>query len=211
MNEFSQGSDEWLQIRKGKFTASEVHRLMGIKGLGKTGETYIFEKVTEELGGTIPPVFSKAMEHGTLTEPFAKRHYELAFDCTILEYPFFTAPWCDQAGCSPDGIVEGKELGIEIKSPYSPANHIAHLMITSPQELKEQKPEYYWQVQCCLAVTGLKEWDFVSYHEDFSGKLRMSVLTVAANEADIALLKSRIGEAVEMKNKIIAKIKARLA
>jgi len=211
LNEFSQGSDEWLQIRKGKFTASEVHRLMGIKGLGKTGETYIFEKVTEELGGTIPPVFSKAMEHGTLTEPFAKRHYELAFDCTIVDKPFLIAEWCDQAGCSPDGIVEGKELGVETKCPMNPTNHIQHLMIISDQELKDQKPEYYWQVQCCLAVTGLKEWDFVSYHEDFSGKLRMSVLTVAANESDIALLKSRIGEAVEIKNKIIAKIKARLA
>lgn len=46
-----QHTPEWLAQRKGRFTASEVHKLMGIKGMGKTGETYVLEKVAEELGG----------------------------------------------------------------------------------------------------------------------------------------------------------------
>jgi hypothetical protein len=217
-----QGTDAWLEQRKGKFTASEIHRLMGIKALGKTGESYIMEAVTEELGGTIPPVFSKAMEHGTITEPFAKEHYMKAFQCTITDQPFIIAAWCDQAGCSPDGFIVdgtveilGKETpysneGIEIKAPYDPTNHIKHLMLATPEELKDQKPEYYWQVMMSMAVTGLKMWNFVSYHDDFTGKLRMSVLPIPANEADITLLKSRIWEAVKIKNEIIDKIKARL-
>lgn len=206
-----QGSDEWLAQRRGKFTASEIHKLMGQRGFGDTGMTYILEKVTEELGGTIPPVYSKAMEHGTLTEPFAKRHYELAFDCTILDQPFFIADWCDQAGASPDGIIEGKEEGIEVKCPLNPVNHIQYLTLTTPEEFKSEKKEYYWQVMFSMAVTGIKLWNFVSYHEDFTGKLRMSVLPVPANVADIALLKSRVLEAVKIKNEIIEKIKKRLA
>jgi putative phage-type endonuclease len=205
-----QGTDAWLEIRKGKITASKVSKLMAPKGFGETGKTYIMECVTEELGGIIPEVFSKEMEHGKITEPFAKEHYMKAFNCTIIDQPFIIAPWCDQAGCSPDGIIEGKDEGIEIKCSYIPTNHIKYLMLATPEELKDQKPEYYWQVMMSMAVTGLKMWNFVSYHDDFTGKLRMSVLPIPANEADIALLKSRIWEAVKIKNEIIDKIKARL-
>jgi putative phage-type endonuclease len=217
-----QGTDAWLEIRKGKFTASEIHRLMGVRGLGQTGMTFIMEKVTEELGGTIPEPFIKAMEHGTITEPFAKEHYAKAFNCTIIDQPFIIAPWCDQAGCSPDGFVVtdmveilGKETPvssklIEIKCPYDPTNHIKHLMLKTPEELKDQKPEYYWQIMMGMSVTDLLECDFVSYSDCFEGKLRMTVLPVYRNEPDIALLKSRIWEAVKIKNEIIDKIKARL-
>ena len=34
---------EWFDQRLGKFTSSRIHELMGIKGLGKTGESYAFE------------------------------------------------------------------------------------------------------------------------------------------------------------------------
>ena len=37
-------SQEWFAIRNGKFTASKIDSLLGVKGLGKTGETYCFEK-----------------------------------------------------------------------------------------------------------------------------------------------------------------------
>lgn len=210
-----QGSDEWLQMRKGKFTASEIHRLMSQRGLGKTGESYIWEKVTEELGGEIPPIFSKAMEHGTITEPFAKEHYMKAFGCTILDQPFYIADWCDQAGASPDGFVVTEESGsvnkfCEIKCPYIPTNHLKHLMLSSQEELKSENPEYYWQIQMVAAVTGIPNCDFISYSDSFEGKLRMMVMTVYANDTDIALLKSRVLEAVKIKNEIIEKIKARL-
>ena len=44
-----QRSDEWYEIRRGKFTASEIHKLMGVKGLGKTGLTYIDDVVADML------------------------------------------------------------------------------------------------------------------------------------------------------------------
>jgi len=42
-----QRSKEWYETRRGRFTASEIHKLMGIKGMGATGETYCFEKAVE--------------------------------------------------------------------------------------------------------------------------------------------------------------------
>ena len=59
MQIFSQGTDEWLSIRKGKFTASEIHKLMGQRGFGDTGMTYILEKVTEELVVQFLPFIQK--------------------------------------------------------------------------------------------------------------------------------------------------------
>ena len=44
-----QRSEEWYEIRRGKFTASNIHKLMGVKGLGKTGLTYIDEVVADML------------------------------------------------------------------------------------------------------------------------------------------------------------------
>ena len=44
-------SQEWFAIRNGKFTASKIDSLLGVKGLGKTGETYCFEKAVELVEG----------------------------------------------------------------------------------------------------------------------------------------------------------------
>lgn len=204
-----QRSDEWFAIRRGKFTASQIYRLMGIKGLGKTGETYVMECVTEELGGRIPSFETKAMEHGTLTEPFARNFYEAYFLVEVEEQPFFIAEWCDQAGCSPDGIVKynGEEWGIEIKCPMNPVNHLEYLLLKDKYDLKKEYPNHYWQVQMAMAVTNIPYWDFISYHEGFEDNLRMAYLRVSRNEEDIELLKSRIAEAVKMKNEIIERIK----
>jgi len=206
-----QGSDEWLAQRRGKITASEVHKIMGVRGLGKTGESYIMECVAEELGAELPMVETKAMEWGKFMEPEAKKHYKRVYKVEIIEQPFLIAEWCGDAGASPDGRINLSNGFIEIKCPYDPTNHLKHLMITSAEELKSEKPEYYWQIMMGFATTDADWWEFVSYSESFTGKLRMSVLPIYPNQADIALLKSRVLEAVMIKNEIIEKIKKRLA
>jgi len=52
-----QRTAEWHNARLGKFTASEIHKLMGVKGLGETGKTYAFEKAIEQLYGLIDENF----------------------------------------------------------------------------------------------------------------------------------------------------------
>ena len=205
-----QGTEEWLEQRRGKFTASQVHRLMGVKGLGKTGETYILECVSEEFGGYMPDTNTMAMEFGRLTEPFAIAHYEKAFGVEVDKMPFLIAEWCDQAGCSPDGFVSSKNKGLEVKCPYNPVNHIVYMMLTNQDELKELKAEYYWQIQMGMAVLGVPSWDFVSFSESFTGAMKMAVMNIKRNESDIALLKSRVLEAVAIKNKMVEKIKEKV-
>lgn len=197
---------EWQQARRGKFSASQIHKLMGVKVLGKTGETYILEKVTECLGVDLNEISNYAMQYGTEMEPYAKQYYEAAFKCEITEKGFIIADWCEDAGCSPDGIIEGANKGLEIKCPYNPVNHTENLLIKSAEDLKKIRAEYYWQVQMCMAVTGLNKWDFVSFHPEFTGMNRMIAVEIPANENDIKLLKSRISEAVKIKNEFLKQI-----
>lgn len=201
-----QRSEAWYDARKTRFTASQIYRLMGKRGLGQTGETYVMEKVAEHFGAILPDYKTAAMEYGTIMEPFAKRFYERAFDCCIIEEPFYIAPWCDDAGCSPDGLIEGTDKRIEVKCPYNPTEHIKHLMIKSQPELKDVKPEYYWQIMMSMAVLNVDCWDFVSFCEYFEGTLRMMAMEVRADESDIILLKTRISEAVNMRDEIIKKV-----
>jgi Rieske Fe-S protein len=197
---------EWHEQRRGKFTASAIYQLMGQRGLGKTGETYILEKVTEELGVEIPQYEDFRMRYGIEMEPFAKEYYQQAFDCEIEEQPFLIADWCSDAGCSPDGIIKKRQKGIEIKCHYNPVEHTKDLLIKSTDEFKDAHKNWYWQIQMCMVVTGLKSWDFAAFHPEFTGLNRMLVLTIKWNDEDITLLKGRILEAVEMKKQYLDKI-----
>jgi len=202
----NQRTYEWMEARRGKFTSSGIHQLMGKRGLGQKGETYIVEKVTEQLGVSIPEVSNYAVAYGIEYEPLAKQYYEIAFKCEIKEQGFIQAPWCDQAGCSPDGFVKNSNKGIEVKCPYNPINHTKNLMIKSGSDLKKLRPEYYWQIQMCLACTGKEIWDFVSFHPEFTGWKRMISIEIKPDIKDIILLKQRIDDAVNMKNEILKQI-----
>jgi putative phage-type endonuclease len=201
---FQQGSYEWDKIRCGTFTASEIHKLMGAKGLGETGITYIREKVAETLTGQSNDFFENAaMKHGKDLEPTAKEYYEIAFSEKINNVGFIMPDNSEDYGVSPDGILEGKNKGIEIKCPYNPVNHVKHLLIRSSQGLKEACKEYYWQVMMCLLVTGFESWDFVSFDLRFDGNNRMFAIEIQRNESDIKLLNDRITQAISEKQRMI--------
>ncbi|MGM0613916.1 MAG: lambda exonuclease family protein [Bacteroidota bacterium] len=196
--ECEQGTARWYEEKAGRFSASEISKLMGAKGLGKTGESYITEKVTELLGVEIDTFVNTAMEYGTDTEPYAREYYEIAQGVKVEQKGFLIPEWCNDAGCSPDGIVDG--YGVEFKCPYNPVNHTKNLMLQNQNELKKSHPEYYWQVMMCMAVTGFDMWHFVSFNPLFTGKNRMIILPVKRVDKDIELLKERITEAVKIRN-----------
>lgn len=208
-----QRSYEWHEIRRGQFTASGISKLMGAKGLGQTGESYILEKVTEALGVDLNEVSTYAMQYGIDMEPQAKQYYEQSFNCKISDIGYIVAPWCSEAGASPDGIIDGSKL-IEIKCPFNPVHHTQNLLIKSSEDLKKLRPEYYWQIQMQMAVTDINKCDFVSFCPAFiseiNGKLsginRMIAIEIAANESDIQLLKERIFEAVKIKHDLLNRI-----
>lgn len=200
-----QRTDEWYEIKAGKFSASPVYKLMGKAGLGKTGESYVLEKVAEHYGARFE-LDTYATQRGTLLEPYAREHYSKVYGEEVLEEGFKIASWCDEAGVSPDGLLKGKKKGVEFKCPDNAVFHVKYHMMNSNDDLLSLKSEYYWQIQMQMAVYDYPVWDFVSFHPDFSEDMRMFVLEIKADESAIKLLKSRVLEAVRLKHKFIAEI-----
>lgn len=206
-----QGDYNWYQNRLGKFTGSEIHKLMGVRGLGDTGMTYIYEKVAETLTGE-PKIIptTREMYWGNENEPFAKEYYQLAFNCKIKSIDFYT---CDKfkndIGCSPDGEEENSKYGIEIKCPFNSSNHIKYMTINDWKDLKEvaKKQGYYWQILLNIYCSGLKYWKFISFDPRFSGKLRMYVVDIYPDKKEIEFMEKRIIEAINIKNDILKKIR----
>lgn len=200
-----QRTEEWFDSRRGKFTASEIYKLCKPKGLGDGGMTYIRAKVAEHFGSFKKEAKSSSLQWGVDNEPIAKEYFQENYFESIEEVGFIELN--DNCGASPDGILDSKEIGIEIKCPESPENHIKHCLFESQEDLKKQCEEYYWQIQMCMLVTGFKQWKFISFDPRCLGDEKMFVLDVYADEKDQQLLNDRIVEAVTIKKQMIDKIK----
>ena len=198
-------TEDQKHIRTGKFTGSEIYKIMGAKGMGKTGETYVFEKVSEFLTGlpANPEFKSAATDWGNEHESEAADYLCLATGIKIKELGTIHN---DDICCTPDRIEENDRFGIEIKCPYNISNHLKNLCLEKPVDLLELHPEYYWQIVTYSWLTKIEHWKFVSYDPRFKEEKRMFVLNFMVTEKEITPLKNRIIEANLMFNNIISKL-----
>ena len=156
--QIKQGSDEWLQARLGKPTASRFGDIItpdkGDKS--KTYTTYLYELLGELLAGDRDEVYrSQWMDRGNELELQAREKYEFLKDITIETVGIV---FNDDLtiGASPDGLI-GDNAGIEIKCPKS--STIVKYM------LEDRLPLIYKpQVQGNLWICEREYWDFIAYH-----------------------------------------------
>ena len=154
-----QGSDAWLEARRGIVTASTIGKMLTSTGKvanNDTSRALTETLVAERLSGQIdytPP--TRDMQRGTILEAFSRdiyaEHYapvdEIGFG--KLETPTYII------GASPDGLVSD-DGGFETKSPR-PRTHLRTI-------LEDRVPAHYMaQVQTCLLVFNRAWWDFASY------------------------------------------------
>lgn len=155
-----QHSLEWYQLRAGKITASEAHRLVTPLGKVRAGDgpkTFLLEKLAEKWTGMPLPneASSFLMEQGQILEEYARPAFELETGLAVKQVAFIETDHGD-CGCSPDGIIEGKDIGLEIKCPGI-VNHLRYLLDGKLPE------DYVLQVQFSLFVTGFSKWMFTSF------------------------------------------------
>lgn len=153
-----QGSDEWLEDRKGKLTASNAQ---AISANGKGLETYIYTLLAEKYSSNDEKYINEDMERGNELEAMARKLYELEKGVEIKEVGFVELD--DYIGASPDGFIDDDGL-VEIKSPND-KNHF-YAITTEKIETK-----YIWQMQMQMYVTGRKWCDFVSFNPNFEREL----------------------------------------
>jgi hypothetical protein len=201
------------ELRLGRFTASEIHKLMGKKFGHKlddwtdTAQTYILEKVSELYSEKMQEFTSREMEWGLEWEPVGLSLYESTFSET-LEFPgFLIFPGNKECGCTPDGLVKGASRGIELKCPFTNRAHIEAFMIKNNDDLKCYKPAYYWQIMSSMLFTKMQSWDFVSFHPYFKDEYKLYSIEILPDTDAFSLLRERIKAAVETRNAVMQEIK----
>lgn len=184
-----QNTDEWLEARIGRATASKFSDIManGRGGAESVGaKNYRAQLVAERLSGNREETYkSSSMLWGTETEPTARLQYELRSGNDAEESGIFLHDTL-LAGASPDGLI-GDDGLLEIKCPNT-ATHI--------ETLRKQQvpPVYYWQVMGQLWITG-REWcDFVSFDPRLPANAQYFCTRVFRDEEKIAELADKVAE-----------------
>lgn len=178
LHSFEQGTDEWLAVRLGKFTASTA---TAIKSNGKGLETLVLDKAVELITGkpAKAPYKSPAMEWGNETEDEARTVYELTTGSTVERVGF--CELSEYVGASPDGLI-GDDGLVEIKCPE--ARTFLSFRLTGKID-----PGYYSQMQMQMYVTDRKWCDYAIYHPDFPE----AILITRVDRDEKEIEKLRIG------------------
>lgn len=154
-----QGSDDWLQMRCGLITASEMKLILTptLKAANndKT-RAHAYELAFQRLTQHVEPQYvSDAMLRGQEDEIYARAAYAEHF-APVEECGFITRDFGGfTIGYSPDGLV-GDDGLIEAKSRAGKYQ----VQTIAANEVPE---EYMLQLQTGLLVTGRKWIDFISY------------------------------------------------
>lgn len=169
-----QGSEEWLQVRCGVLTASEMKYILTptlkIANNDKTRQ-HVYELLAQRITNYVEPhYFNDDMLRGQYDEIKAREVYESNYD-SVKEMGFITNnKWGFVLGFSPDGLV-GDDGFIEIKSRRQKFQIETILADAVPEE-------YMLQIQTGLLVSERKWCDFITY----SAGLPMFTKRVYADE-----------------------------
>jgi|GEM_PF-6596570 len=149
----------WLEARRGRITASEVHRVMGTPL--KRG-TYLLELLTERLVGQLgEQKVTEFMQTGIDREVTdAPLRYEDETGRGLIQGYWI---WDEKRGLggTPDFIVEDGG-GIEVKCPQPKAAVAARFSGGLGAKWRDEEA-YYWQCVACRLLTGEPWWELVVY------------------------------------------------
>jgi exodeoxyribonuclease (lambda-induced) len=173
---------------------------MGIKGLGKTGETYAFEMAVEICNGIdlSDDYTSFDMQRGIELEPLAFNKF-----AELKEVDFLSVIKCDffelnkDTGGSPDGLVSDNSV-LEIKCPKP--NKFFRLVCDDVID-----PCYVDQMQHQMFVTATERAYFFNYII-YNGIPYWHEIVVNRDQARIDLMKERINEAVAIRDQFVEAI-----
>ncbi len=168
-----QGSEEWLSLRCGMLTASEVERIITPTGRPAKNEkmrAHAYDLLAQRITGYVDPRYvSDDMLRGYDDELAARELYAEKY-APVVQVGFMVRDFGTfKIGYSPDGLV-GDNGQIEVKG-RRPKLQIETIVAGG------MPPEHQVQVQSGLLVSGRELVDFLSY----CGGLPMAVYRIAAD------------------------------
>jgi hypothetical protein len=166
VRDIEQGTDEWFRLRMGIPTASVFDKLVTGTGKKSTQAKTLMGRLLAEWYMNKPYDGFPGNEHterGNDMEGEARALYEFLHEVDVDQVTLVYKDDRRLVSCSPDGLLHNEEdviyKGLEIKCP-TPQVHMEYLISgTIPAK-------YVPQVQGSMYVTGMEEWDFMSYHPD---------------------------------------------
>ena len=188
--DFEQLSDEWFQVRLGKFTASKAADLL-MKETTVGYNNLINQIVYERLTSKSPETFTNNwMQRGTELEAEAIKAFELETFQKIRSVGFIEMD--EWTGCSPDGLLNSDGL-IQIKCPKF-STHINYLLS------RKVPSDYYKQCQFELMVTERKYNILMSYEPN----LKPFISKIERDEDLIQKIESKLNQSIKLVNERIS-------
>lgn len=212
--------DQWYVDRWGKFTASEIYKILssgrGSDMFGAPAKEYIRQKAIENMSvmWERPELeFVKAILHGRAHEYPAFEAYKSVSRNYSMQYfgsdnPVFIR-FNEDSGGSPDGIIGSAKnvtWGLELKCPKNPGIHLDHMEMANQYDLEAYNLSYYAQIQFNLMVTKAEGWHFVSYDERYRAPhMKIKILDVFPDRRFQDNLEIRLRMAIRHRNEIISR------
>lgn len=155
-------------MKLGVLSASNAYKIVAKKD-SDTRWTYLYELVAQIASGVSEEINSRYLDYGSEHEGAAQAIYEMSTRSKITPVTFIFKDEMFRCGCSPDGIIlyqDAQQIkkGLELKVPFTPVNYAKFLCDD------HIKPEYQWQCQFSVWVTGAESWDFANFSPVFKVK-----------------------------------------
>lgn len=198
--ETEQGTEEWLALRTGKLTASEMGLIVTPKTLkaadNEKTRQHAYDIAAQRVTKYAEPQFvSFDMERGKLDELDAQIAYNTAYAgverCGFIE----NDEWGFTIGYSPDGLI-GEDGLIEAKSRNQKLQFQTIVECIAREKMPE---EHMLQVQTGLLVSGRKWCDYISY----CGGLHMATVRVFP---DLEVHRAIVEAATAFEAKVVEKL-----
>lgn len=174
-----QGTDEWLDLRRCRITASRLGDVMA-KPDTKRYEEYRQEIVLELLGNTHVEKSPEWARHGRENEPRALAGYEWKYGLDVAHDLFLISNKYDWLAASPDFLhLPNYEAGGEVKcralyKNYRKARAEAEKFAGSVRAAPASDRR---QVQGAMWLTGFSHWWYVNYYigDDLDGGMTQKI------------------------------------
>ncbi len=138
---------------------------------GDMRQGYMAELVGQVATGLIPDEMSfKQCEWGKKYEDEARAYFEFETGLNVSEVAFIYKDKDNRCGVSPDGLIEGQKIGLELKCPFTTKVFIEFATCD------KIKKDYIEQCQYSMWVTGYDGWYFANYDPRLKAKKLHHVL-----------------------------------